>query len=375
MNLELTDVQESFQQTARKFLEAETPLGVVRDLYDSATGFDPAWWRDAAALGWTSLFVPESLGGGSMSDGGARDAVIVAEEMGRLVSPGPFGPVSIVCAALSWAGSADHHVLGRLLRGESIATWAFAEAGGRWSSARLDTTVVTDGDSVVVDGTKSYVEAAAVADHFLVTGRTGDGVTQVLVPVTTTGVTVTPGRSVDITRRFGRVTFQHVRLPSAAVVGSVGGAADAVERQLQLALALQCAELVGVADKTLEFTLGYGADRYAFGRPIVSFQALKHRIADMTVWMEGSKAVSDALAAAIDERSSDAGLMARTAKAYIGEHCPQIVDECVQITGGIGVTWEHDIHLFNRRALLDRAVYGTPEEHKLAVYELIGGRS
>ncbi len=113
--------------------------------------------------------------------------------------------------------------------------------------------------------------------------------------------------------------------------------------------------MVGIADRTLEVTLEYGRDRVAFGRPIVSFQALKHRIADMTVWLEGSKAVSDDLAAAVDDEREDVAILASVAKAYVGEHCLDIVDDCVQITGGIGVTWEHDIHMYSRRAVVDCA--------------------
>src|SRR5690606_18571100 len=131
------------------------------------------------------------------------------------------------------------------------------------------------------------------------------------------------------------------------------------------------AELVGVADRTLEFTLEYGRDRFAFGRPIVSFQALKHRIADMAVWLEGSKAVSDALAQAVDEQAPDVARLASVAKAYVGAHALDIVDDCVQITGGIGVTWEHDIHLYNRRAAVDRALFGSPEEHKERIVALL----
>jgi alkylation response protein AidB-like acyl-CoA dehydrogenase len=177
---------------------------------------------------------------------------------------------------------------------------------------------------------------------------------------------------VDMTRRFGTVNFDTVRLPSSAAVGPVGEADKSVDRLMNLALALQCAEMLGVADRTLEFTLEYGRDRFAFGRPIVSFQALKHRIADMTVWLEGAKAVGTALAAQVDADGEDAGRLASVAKAYVGERCLDIVDDCVQLTGGIGVTWEHDIHMYNRRAVVDRALYGTPEEHKWRLFEMLG---
>lgn len=375
MKLELTDEQNVFGETARKFLETEAPLEVVRALYESPTGFDPAWWRRAADLGWAGLFVAEVFGGGTLSGRPASDAVIVAEEMGRLVAPGPFLPVSVVATAVSSEGSdaQRERILPNLAAGRSVATWAYAEPGDRWAPDQLRCTARSDGNEVVLEGTKAYVEAAVAADHFLVTARSDSGLTQVLVPSQTDGVRVVAGRSVDMTRRFGRVELDGARLPSTAIVGQTGGAGAAVERQLNLALALQCAELVGIADRALKVTLTYGADRYAFGRPVVSFQALKHRIADMTVWMEGAKAVSDALADAVDAGRPGVSLLANTAKAYVGEHCPDIVDDCVQISGGIGVTWEHDIHLYNRRAVVDRAVFGTPEEHKQRLYELLAG--
>jgi alkylation response protein AidB-like acyl-CoA dehydrogenase len=133
--------------------------------------------------------------------------------------------------------------------------------------------------------------------------------------------------------------------------------------------------MVGVADRTLEFTLEYGRDRIAFGRPIVSFQALKHRIADMAVWLEGAMAVTDELARVVDDGGQDPADLASVAKAYVGEHCVDIVDDCVQLTGGMGVTWEHDIHLYSRRAIVDSAMYGTPEEHKERLVDVLRARN
>jgi alkylation response protein AidB-like acyl-CoA dehydrogenase len=375
VNLELSEDQEFFRSTTRKFLEAEAPLTAVRALYESADGFDRAWWARGAELGWTSMFVPESHGGGSLSGGPAADLSLVAEEMGRLLSPGPLVPVNVVAAGLADAAKlgplseSQLDALTGLLDGHSVATWAFCEPGQPWDVSALASTAVVEGDEVVVDGVKAYVEAASVADHFLVTARTGDGLTQVLVPARTQGLSVTAGRSIDMTRRFGTVRFIGVRVPVSHIVGDPGGADGSVARQWSIALCLQCAEMCGIADRTLETTLEYGRDRFAFSRPIVSFQALKHRIADMTVRLEGSKAVTDALAAAIDSGSEDAPRLASVAKAYVGETSLDVVDDCVQITGGIGVTWEHDIHMYNRRAAVDRAVFGTPEEHKETVLQ------
>ena len=374
VNLELTEDQEFFRVTTRRFLESESPLSTVRSLWDTVDGFDRAWWAKAAELGWTSLYVPEERGGGTLSGGATADAVIVAEEVGRMVAPGPFLPVNVVAAALADTGTDEQQadVFPGLLSGESIATWAFAELPGAWSAAGIGLTADIELGEVVLRGAKHYVEAANVADWFLVSARTGDGLTQVLVPAGTAGTTVHRGRSIDLTRRYGRIEFDSVRLPISAVVGEVGGAAPAIERQLEIALALQCAETVGAARRVFEFTLEYAQDRYAFGRPIASFQALKHRIADMLQWLEFAEAITDAAAHAVDRADPDAPRLVSVAKAYVGERALDIIDDCVQITGGIGVTWEHDIHLYSRRAALNRAVYGSPEHHKERVGTLLG---
>jgi len=365
VNLELTEDQEFFRDTTRRFLESEAPLTTVRALWDTTDGLERDWWSKAAELGWATLFVPEEHGGGSLSGHPVEDAVIVAEEMGRAAAPGPFLPVNVVCAALAAEGSADLQAewFPGLLAGDTIATWAFAERGGTWDADGVALRAEPADDHIVLDGEKAYVEAAGVADLFLVTARTGADLTQVLVPAAADGVRVTRGRSIDLVRRYGSVEFDGVRVPRSSVVGEVGGAAGAVERQLEIALALQCAETVGAADRVFEFTIEYAQDRYAFGRPIASFQALKHRIADMLVWLEFSKSIADAAARAVDH-GEDAARLVSVAKAYVGDRCLDLIDDCVQINGGIGVTWEHDIHIYSRRAAVNRAVYGSPEEHK-----------
>lgn len=377
MQLELNEDQQVFRDAARSFLESRMASTQVRALYEHPDGFESGWWREAAVLGWTSPFVPESHGGGSLSGRPTSDALIVAEQIGRFVAPGPFLPVNVVAAALAGAGSADQQaaVLPDLVSGDAVAAWALGEPGDRWEPELLSTTAVVAGDTVTVRGSKTYVEAAGVADHVLVTAAGHGGLTQVLVPVTAEGVRVTRGRSIDLTRRYGRVDFDDVVLPADAVVGEPGAAGPAVDRQLQLALALQCAELVGVAERTLETTLAYGRDRTAFGRPIVSFQALKHRIADMAGWLEGMKAVTEALAVAVDEDDRDGVGLASAAKVYVGQHAVDIVDDCVQITGGLGVTWEHDIHLYSRRAVVDRAMFGSPEIHRGRIFELLSNEA
>ena len=372
MNLELTPDQELFRQTTRRFIETEAPITEVRALADSELGFDRGWWTAAAELGWTALLGAEDAGGGSLSGRRGADAVIVAEEMGRMVTPGPFLAISVVTAALSVQPDQHPEVLASLVSGSGVATWALAEPGGRWDAGGISTTAEAGADGIVVDGVKAYVEAAPAAHHFLVTARTGAALTQVLVPADSFGVTVRPARSLDLTRRFGEVQFDHVRLPHSAVVGGIGEAAHDVERQLELAVALQCAETVGALDRVFEFTRDYMGERYAFGRPIASYQALKHRVADILLWLESAKATTDGLVRAWDDGAGHADRLASVAKVYVAEKSLAMIQECMQFHGGISVTWEHDIHLYLRRATVNRAVWGTPEQHRERLCTLLG---
>jgi alkylation response protein AidB-like acyl-CoA dehydrogenase len=374
MELELTQDQELFRDTTRKFLEAESPLTTVRALADDPNGFDRDWWRRGADLGWTALLVPEELGGGSITGTGLLDLVLVAEEMGQLVAPGPLLPVNVVASALVASGSAEHRdtVLRALVAGEQIATWCFAEPGRRWDAGGVQLEASSSGGGFSLRGTKSPVEAAGQAEHFLVTARTGGGLTQLLVPADAPGITVSPLESIDLVRRFAEVRFDDVQVPASAVVGEVGGAGPDVERQLQVALAIQCAETMGATGRVFAFTLEYAFDRYSFGRPIASYQALKHRFADMKLWLESGYATASACARAVQAESDDAAELVSVAASYISDRTPEIVEDCVQMHGGIGVTWEHDIHLYLRRVTLNRALYGGPDEHRERLATLLG---
>jgi alkylation response protein AidB-like acyl-CoA dehydrogenase len=215
------------------------------------------------------------------------------------------------------------------------------------------------------------VEAGAQADELLVTARTGDALTQLLVPVGTPGVVIEPLGSVDLVRRFASVRFEQARVPAAFVVGDVDGAEAAVERQLELAIVLQCAETVGALDRVFEFTLEYLADRSSFGRPLASYQAIKHRFADMKMWLETAHGATELAARAVQDDDADAAEIVSAAASYLGDHATEIVQECTQLHGGIGVTWEHDLHLYLRRVTMHRNLYGTPAQHRARVAALL----
>jgi alkylation response protein AidB-like acyl-CoA dehydrogenase len=362
MLLQPNSDQEAFRETTEKFLRDHVPVATLRTLRDNPDGFDATYWRRGAELGWTSLLVSEEHGGGSISGAGLVDLTLVAYEFGRAAAPGPLAVANVVAGALSAAGGHDD-VLGAILGGEKIATWAVSEPVPHDGLGSIAFEITEDGDELVLNGVKRPVESAAVASHVLVSGRTGDGLTQVLVATDAPGVTIEPMRTVELTRRFDVVRFDNVRVPIANVVGQVGKADEDVARQILQATTLTNAESVGAMQSAFDLTLQWLFDRYSFGRPLASYQALKHRMAEMKVWLEASHAITDEAAAAVASGSADAAELTSAAKAFIGTNGSELMQECVQFHGGLGVTFEHDIHIYMRRQVLNRTIYGTPEDH------------
>ena len=360
MLFDTTDDQEFFRSTTAKFLTARARRDEIRELRHDEHGFAVGYWRSGTDLGWTSLLVSEEAGGGSISGRPVEDLTLIAYEFGRHAAPGPLVPANIVAAALS--DSETHaEVLGELLSGQSLATWCHAEPAPR-RGVELDIRV--DGAELVLNGRKQPVESAGIARYLLVTGLCEGRATQVLIPAESGGVTVTPLRSPDLTRRFSAVAFDNVRVPRSALVGQPGMAAQQVAWQSEVAIAVQCAETVGAMQTGFEMALDWMGDRYSFGRPLASYQALKHRIADLKSWLEAAHAIADSAAAAVGERRADSGELVAVAQAFIGHYGPELLQDCVQLHGGIGLTFEHDLHLFLRRATVNRTLYGTPAEHR-----------
>ncbi len=375
MDLELTDDQELFRETTAKYIERTCPLSTVREWAEKEpAGYPTAWWRQGAELGWTSLLVSEDDGGGSVSGHGLLDLTLVAEVMGHWVSPGPLLPTNVVAAALSeFATEAQkERYLPGLLSGENIATWCLAEPRHPGLPDAVTLTAARRGDEFVLSGKKAPAEAAAEAGFFVVAALVDGAVTQFVVEADTPGVSVVAAEGIDLVRRFATVSFDNVVVGPQAVLGDVGGAAPQIERLFELAVALQCASMVGVTDHVLAFTLAYSFDRYSFGRPLASYQALKHRFADMKLWTEACLGTSAAAARAVDGRSEKAFELVSVAKSYIGDKAPVILQDCLQLHGGIGVTWDHDLHLYIRRVVQDRSLFGTPYDHRERIARGLG---
>ncbi|MGX7678829.1 acyl-CoA dehydrogenase family protein [Jatrophihabitans sp. DSM 45814] len=366
MELDLTSDQKFFAETSRSFLSDSCPTSELRARRHDPDGFDSGYWQQGADLGWTTLLVSEKDGGGSISGRGLSDLSLVAFEFGRFAAPGPLTASNVVAGALSRSGSEEQkaELLPDLLTGTRVASWAHAEPRpfDRLGAVGLEATLRNG--KYVLNGRKSAVEAAGQSEVLLVSAKVDGALTQFLVPVNTPGVTVTPMKTVDLTRRFGRVSFEQVEVPTSAVLGEVGGAADDLEHQLEVAIVVQLAEMVGAMDRALEITTEWLFNRYSFGRPLASYQELKHRFVDMRAWLEAGNAIADAATSRVQDETADAAEYVSAGKAFLGVYGPEVLQDCVQMHGGIGVTFEHDLHLFLRRVVLGAHLYGTVEDHR-----------
>ncbi len=375
MLLTLSSEQEALRSTTARFLDDRVPVNVLRGLRDDPAGFDPQYWAKGAELGWLALLVSEANGGGSVSGHPISDLCLIAYEFGARAAPGPLAASNAIAIALDATNSDAHHaVLEQVVAGGVIAAWCYSEPPPNDRIGVIEFEIVADGNELVLNGTKRPVESASAAQQLLVTGRTGTGLTQVLVPADSPGITITPLESADLTRRFATVRFDNVRVSLDAAVGAVGEADAQVERQVLAAITIGNAEAVGAMQRAFDMTRSWVADRYSFGRPLESYQAIKHRFADLLSWLEGAHGIADAAALALDTDSPETAELVSAAKAFIGDRGGELMHECVHLHGGIGVTFEHDLHLYLRRVTVNRAMFGTPKQHQRRVGEIAAHR-
>jgi alkylation response protein AidB-like acyl-CoA dehydrogenase len=360
--------QQLFEETTRRFLDAECPPATVRGLASDPRGYEPSYWQRGAQLGWTSLLVPEDAGGGTISGNGAMDLALVAFQFGMHAAPGPLTATSVVAAALGRWGDDAHRrgPLVELLSGEAAGAWALAEPAPHDDLGEVELRADARGRGFTLHGVKSPVEAGAQAAHVLVVARTALGLAQFLVPAGSRGLTVTALGGVDLSRRFARLEFDDVLVPASALVGAAGSAAPAVQWLLDLAVTIQLAEMCGAMTWAFGTTFDWASNRYSFGRPLSSYQEIKHRFADMKTWLEASYAIcgdaARAMAAEADGGPSRSE-RASAGKFFVGRYGVELMQDCVQMHGGIGVTSDHDLHLFLRRVVTDAPIYGTPAQH------------
>jgi alkylation response protein AidB-like acyl-CoA dehydrogenase len=373
MQPDLTDDQTLFRDTAVSFIEAELPVSGTRELHDDPIGYDPSWLRKSAELGWFAMMVPEAYGGGSVSGAGLLDAAIIAEQLGRFVQPGPFIPLNVAAGAIAAEGSAAQReaLLPAIVTGEQVVTWAFADARGNWDTGK-GVQARRDGDDLVLSGTRGCVQDAISADALLVAASLDGVPVQLLVPASAPGVTIRPLRALDLSRRFADVEFDAVRVGRDDVLGT--GGIGPLDAQLLNAMVLTCADTIGAIDALFTMTVAYAKQRIAFGRPIGSFQAIKHILADQALSLEACKAAAVAAATAVQAAAPDAAEVASMAAAYIGDVACDIAQECLQVHGGTGYAWEHDLHLYLRRVRSNSLLFGEPSWHRERVCAFHDGR-
>ena len=374
MDVTLTEDQRMLQDATRRYLEDRAPIGMLRRLAVTEAEFSADAWREGVAQGWVGLFTPEAHGGLAESAQGVIDAAILAEELGRVVYPGPFLSNCVVAFALGQSGSQAQQaaLLPGLAEGEKRAAWCFAATGIKAGIEPGGVSVVRTSEGFTLDGVAANVQDAQAADYLLATAVDNGSVSQFLIPATTPGIIIHPLETLDLGKRLATVEFSNVYVAADALVGEYGLAAEQFEHQLQVALVLHCAETVGVIDRALEFTLDYVQQRYAFGRPIGSFQALKHRLADHATQLEGAKAAVAHAAKAVHTAAPDAAIAVSVAKSQCGRWGTEIIRDCLHMHGGIGMTWDHDIHFYLRRAVSNEALWGTTSVHHERLCRLAG---
>jgi alkylation response protein AidB-like acyl-CoA dehydrogenase len=314
------------------------------------------------------MLVPEELGGGTVSGNGVLDATLIAFERGRRLQPAPFVGTNVVAYALAQGGDPDQKlkVLPGLTSGEVSAAWVPLPTG--WGQG-ISATPTSAG--YAFSGRSTQIQDADTATWLLVTAESESGVIQALVDSTSAGLTVTRLDSLDITRGFAEVEFDGVNVPATALVGG-GTTRELVEQQLALACVLTTAESVGAMEHDFEMALRYSKDRIAFGRPIGSFQAIKHLLADTSLMLEMSMAITLAAADSVGTEDGYGLEAASMAKAFVGDCGIDLAQNCFQIFGGIGFTWEHDQHLYLRRITTDSALFGGSAWHRERLCQLSG---
>jgi len=369
MDFAFSDEQEMLRDMARRFLEEKAPPTVVRSLMETEEGFDPDLWSATAEMGWQGMAIPEEYGGAGFT---RLEQGILMEEMGRSLFPAPFLSSIVLGADLILAAGTDEQKkehLPAVASGERRAALAQVEENGRWDASGIEMVATRDGSDFVLSGTKAFVLDGHTADTLIVVARQGgtsgaEGLSLLLVDADAAGVTRRRLETMDMTRKQAEVIFDGVRVPAHRVLGEPGASGDALESTLRRAIIALAFEQVGGAQACLEMATEYAKVRIQFGRPIGSFQAIKHKCADMLVQTESAKSAAYYAGWVAAEDNAELPIVAPLAKSFCSEAFFFCAAENIQVHGGIGFTWEHDAHLYFKRAKTDELLFGTPTYHR-----------
>ncbi len=368
MYFDLTDEQAAIKATAHDFLASRFKSERVREIAASPEGTDEAGWKEMAELGWAGLALPEEWGGQGL---GIVELAVLFEEMGYAVAPSPLLSNTVVGLALAFCGSDDQRerYLRPLARGEKRGTPALIDVGSPATPGSFSMPAREQGDGVALSGEKTLVLDAAGADFFLVASADGR---RHLVDAGAAGVSVTEEPSIDLTRRVCTVRFDDVRVAPADTLP--GEPQDYLPVLFRACVAI-AAESTGLAQRALEMSVAYAKDRHQFGRPIGAYQAVSHRCAQMLLETENARSAVYGAAWAADAEPEGFPLAASMAKAYASDAGWRVPDQAIQVHGGIGFTWEHDLHFFLKRGRANAAMFGDARWHRERVAEVVIARA
>ena len=370
MDLGLSEQQELLKNAARDFLEKECPESLVREMEEDEKGYSPDLWKKMAEQGWQGLLIPEQYGGAGF---GFLDLIILIEEFGRALVPGPFISTQVGGVIPILEGGTDQqkqYALPKIASGEDIWTLAYTEPSARFDTEGVALEIREDGNDLVLNGTKLFVRDANVADIMTVVGRRpgtkgDDGIELVIVRTDTPGISQTQLKTIASDKQ-AEVKFENVRVPKESIIA--GGAA-LLKKVQRKATVLECAYLVGLAQMDFEISVQYAKDRIQFGRPIGSFQAIQHKAADMVTDVDGARFIMYRAAWSVDQDEPDADMNVHMAKAWCSEATRRVVAHGQQIHGGIGFTKDYKIQLYFRRQKAAELAWGDADYHRELVAE------
>ena len=369
MDFGFSEEQEMLRDAAKRFLADNCPTKFVRQMMADGTAHDAGFWKKIVELGWPGLLIPENYGG---QGGSFLDMTVIAEEAGKALIPGPFFTTALLGAPILIEGGSEEQkksILPQMASGQFIGTVAIAEASGRFDAAGIQMKASKSGSDYVLSGEKFFVPDAHVANGIAVAARTSgsgeNGISIFVVPSNAKGITITQLKTVDMTRRLCHVKFDNVK--AEGTLGKIDQGWQVLRRTLDIATAGLATEMVGTAQKALDLSVDYAKTRVQFGKPIGSFQAVKHKCVDMMVAVENARSLVYYAAWTVDTNNEEAKTAVPMAKAYASDMAKNVTSEAIQVHGGIGFTWEHDMHLFHRRALAGEANFGNAPVHRETV--------
>ena len=365
-----TEEQELIRSTARQYLEDRVGLGRVREIMMSDQGFDRVLWKELADMGWPGLAISEGLGGSGLSP---VEMSVLLEEMGRLVTPGPFFASAVLATtAIQELATPEQQgdLLPRMATGDTLGALAIFESARNWDATAPQTMASREGDSWVLRGLKRSVIGGAEADFLLVSAVTNQGMAVFVVGSDASGLTVETEPALDPTRPQARITLDSVGVDGSARLGT-GDSADGLRRVISLGTAYLAAEQVGGAERCMEMSVDYAKTRHQFGRPIGSYQSIKHRCANMLMKVEHAKSAAR-YAARVADHPDELAVAAPLAGAVASEAYVWVAGENIQVHGGIGFTWEHDAHIYLKRAKASSLLLGDARHQRDLLGRAIG---